>query len=330
MKKLTYTVQMLKNWWTNLTSNKTLEIEAGDVRVFLSRNQLQCEVLVFQFKGKFQEAIKASRGFSLEILRNDQFTTLRIGNKSSEPSEMFYLFVANLLNLNSDSKNMPLYVRYKALVSRIKAWQHFMKSENYAFSAEQELGLFGELVILEKLLNKGYEKELLTSLWTGPLRESRDFKLSSDWALEVKTSTADDPFVAKISSLKQLDNSDFPNLFLVAVKLIETEKGLNLIQAIERIKKKLNDDYLVTEFESLLVAVGFLPNKILRPLKQFSEDYVKVFNVESLPRLLTSTVKGVVRARYEIELFGNGEQDLYPCSKFDDVLDKFFNEKSLL
>ena len=140
--------------------------------------------------------------------------------------------------------------------------------------------------------------------------------------MEVKTSLTDSPFIAKISSLEQLNNCDVENLYLVAVKLQESREGQTVAELIKIIKEKLKDQYLIYEFDSLLVVSGFLENKISRPLMKLSLDYIKAFNVESIPRILPTTIKGVVSARYEIMLIDSTNSETnYPCLELETIFD---------
>ena len=79
-------------------------------------------------------------------------------------------------------------------------------------SEERQQGLYGELLFLSECLDsQGLEA---VSHWAGSEDETHDFYFGSH-AVEVKTTSAQAPYFAHISSEYQLDNSDIPGkLFL--------------------------------------------------------------------------------------------------------------------
>lgn len=324
MSKFIYTDQKLIQLWSKVGSNSRFIIENNDLAIYLTKSNLNQETIVFEFNQIFHDSLKASLGFSIEKTTVGNKSILKIGNKNEQSkfADMFFLFIADLLNLSNDSHDLPISKRYGLIVMRIKAWQKFMKSEVDRFSYEQEIGLFGELLVLNFLIDKKIIQGSITNVWQGPIHAARDFFISKNLALEVKSSVTDNPFIAKISSLEQLNNCDVENLYLVAVKLQESREGQTVCDLIKIIKEKLNDQYLIYEFDSLLVISGFLENKISRPLMTLSLDYIKAFNVESIPRILPTTIKGVVRARYEIKLIDSADSEInYPCLELETIFD---------
>ena len=82
-------------------------------------------------------------------------------------------------------------------------------------SDEQRIGLFGELLVLHRLLVlHGLDA---VAAWTGPLGEQHDFRIGED-EIEVKT-TSSRKRVHLISSLEQLEPSPGRNLYLLSIQL---------------------------------------------------------------------------------------------------------------
>lgn len=324
MSKFVYTDQKLVQLWSKVGNSSRFIIENGDLSIYLTKNNLNQENIIFEFNQVFHDSLKESLGFSIEKVTHGNKSILKIGNKNEQSkfTDMFFLFIADLLNLSNDSHDLPILKRYGLIVMRIKAWQKFMKSESDRFTKEQEIGLFGELLVLDFLIDKKVVQSSVTNIWQGPIRAKRDFFISKELALEVKTSLTDSPFITKISSLEQLNNCDVEKLYLVAVKLQENCEGQTVSDLIKIIKEKLKDQYLLYEFDSLLVVSGFLENKITRPLMKLSLDYIKAFNVESIPRILPTTIKGVVSARYEIKLIDSADSETsYPSLELKSIFD---------
>ena len=97
----------------------------------------------------------------------------------------------------------------------LEEWAALLASEN-AMSLEKEIGLFGELIFLEALLNFKAQNFSLDA-WTGPHSEEHDFKFPLV-DVEVKT-TVSESRTHKISSLTQLVPSPGKGLFLMSVQL---------------------------------------------------------------------------------------------------------------
>ena len=83
-------------------------------------------------------------------------------------------------------------------------------------SEQQELGLYGELLVLNHLMGSVGEDKAVAS-WRGPMHEEHDFGLEG-FDIEVKTTLSEDRN-HRISSLTQLEPSPDRNLWLVSLQL---------------------------------------------------------------------------------------------------------------
>jgi hypothetical protein len=83
-------------------------------------------------------------------------------------------------------------------------------------SEQQELGLYGELLVLNHLVRSVGEGKAVAS-WRGPMREEHDFGLDS-FDIEVKTTLSEDRS-HRISSLTQLEPSPERDLWLVSIQV---------------------------------------------------------------------------------------------------------------
>lgn len=83
-------------------------------------------------------------------------------------------------------------------------------------SEQQELGLYGELFVLNHLMGSVGEGKAVAS-WRGPMREEHDFGLDS-FDIEVKT-TLSEHRSHRISSLTQLEPSPGRDLWLVSLQV---------------------------------------------------------------------------------------------------------------
>ncbi len=191
-----------------------------------------------------------------------------------------------------------------AIVSRILAWQAFMKrGREGLLSAEEEIGLVGELTVLSNLVFDGVPPITAIECWAGPEDGLHDFEIGTG-AIEVKTTTNPSHFVARISCLDQLDDGVRRPLYIAAVRLAQTPTGTTLSELVDRMMREFSEEGAAALFTSKLVASGFVPSD--------APDYTRRFRCAELtyrpvstiaPRLTRSNVPAaVLDATYSLDL----------------------------
>lgn len=133
----------------------------------------------------------------------------------------------------------------KSVLNRFEKWKSlFDRMVSQGLTPEEQRGLYGELLLLKKLLMHNFDKVKTLDSWVGPSGEIRDFQYL-DWAVEVKTSSGNNHQKVQISSERQLDIRHLKTLFLYHISLEKSnEGGETLISIIESISKILRDNYL--------------------------------------------------------------------------------------
>ncbi|MEV5963764.1 PD-(D/E)XK motif protein [Kribbella sp. NPDC051952] len=89
----------------------------------------------------------------------------------------------------------------KALYRQLDRWRALFQTKSNVLGIEQQAGLFGELLVLERLLERDPGAH---RLWKGPLGHRHDFA-SAQYAVEIKSSLATDGRRVRIHGLDQLD-----------------------------------------------------------------------------------------------------------------------------
>ncbi|MGN9788814.1 PD-(D/E)XK motif protein [Nonomuraea sp. ZG12] len=120
----------------------------------------------------------------------------------------------------------------------LEAWREMFRSRGGRLSTSEQRGLFGELTILQYLLN-GDEFLRPARVWTGPDREPHDFRLPG-WNLEVKTVGRSGSQV-EIHGLEQLAPPSDGHLTLILVRLAEEALGTSLPELAERVVAAASD-----------------------------------------------------------------------------------------
>jgi hypothetical protein len=269
----------------------------------------QCEALLAGFRTSVisrNEKLPEGLGFHVTRVNSEQhgLVWLALTRSPHGNLELFSAMVSDVLHAILAIGTGEHSRELRAFLGRIRAWQEFMRKGGVPLSAENEVGLVGELTILEKMLEVGIAPEAAIRSWSGPLEGLRDFELGFG-AIEVKTTLAIAGLVAKIGSLEQLDDTNCKPIFLGAVKYALTDSGQTLPEKISAIREQLESDPItLSEFDDRVLAAGYIPAHSSQYHRRFSLREIAILEVdENFPRLMHGNVTtGVISARYEINL----------------------------
>jgi hypothetical protein len=172
-------------------------------------------------------------------------------------------------------------------------------------SAERELGLVGEVVMLGRIMDAGVSPLSVCEGWEGPRDGVHDFRWRSG-AIEVKTSSAQPgSFPVSIGSIHQLDDTEVQSLFLAAVRVTQVQAGFTLPELVQHIRDRLADEEAaLAEFNNRLLQGGFSDAQAERYSRRFELHDIRLFPVSTgFPRLTRSTVSaGITEVRYKMDL----------------------------
>ncbi|CAG9273429.1 conserved hypothetical protein [Paraburkholderia unamae] len=209
--------------------------------------------------------------------------------------------IATMRRLSGADDNVML----RTFISRIFAWQEFMRRGGpLALSAEAEAGLFGELHVLEMLLDAGVTGASAVDCWRGPLDALHDFECAPG-AIEVKTSVfSSGIFRARIGSLDQLDTSLVQPLFVAAVQISQCQGGVTLDEKVGGLEARLTNEAAVSNFHDRLLKAGFITAPLVRYDRRFVPTGTTILPVTAdFPRLTReNSPRGITAAQYEIAL----------------------------
>lgn len=277
----------------------------------------QCEALLAGFRTSVisrNEKLPEGLGFHVTLVNSekDGLAWLALTRSPNGNLELFTAMVSDVLQALLTTGTEDHSRELRAFLGRIRAWQEFMRKGAVPLSSENEVGLVGELTVLENMLDVGMCPEAAVKAWNGPLEGLRDFELGFG-AIEVKTTIASAGLVAKIGSLEQLDDTNCKPIFLGAVKYALTESGQTLPEKISAIRARLESDPItLVEFDDRVLSAGYIPAHSPQYHRRFSLREIAILEVsENFPRLMHGNVKpGVISARYEINLEPLLSQDI--------------------
>ncbi|MGK2955393.1 MAG: PD-(D/E)XK motif protein [Solirubrobacterales bacterium] len=184
-------------------------------------------------------------------------------------------------------------------------------------SAEAELGLLGELWMLDRLLD-AYDGTTAVDAWTGPLQQAHDARLG-DQEIEVKA-TRSERRSHMISSMTQLVPSDGCSLHLLSLQFTAAgaSAGVSLRDQIRRIQARLGPSAARRKLDHLLESThGLDDDEIDRyrtPYKLRSIPTLIAVD-DAFPRLVPTMFEGLIDAsrvsdfRYRVNVEGLGNED---------------------
>jgi hypothetical protein len=232
---------------------------------------------------------------------------------------LFTLMAADLVSLVRRIGSEPGTKVYVQLISRINAWQRFMARDRLqVLTAEEEVGLVGELVVLGNLIADGMPETDAIKAWEGPEDGLHDFKLGTG-GIEAKTTLAPTGFIARIGNLDQLDNTLFEPLYIGAVRLSQVETGRTLPEIAEDLLNTITGSGAEELFEGKLGSAGYLPMVRDHYTRKFvARELTYRLVTKGAPRLTRSNVPAqIIEARYTLDL------DVFPvvASTFTGISD---------
>ena len=237
---------------------------------------------------------------------------LRISADDPEMFAPFYAFlldIANRLQLDGASAR-------EAFAGAITAWRRMLAAPTL-MSRDAQIGLLGELWILERLISAGGPEVL--PVWTGAQREAHDFRFDGT-ELEVKT-TMGRSRRHIIGGAHQLMPSPNSDLFLLSMHLERAglADGWSLGELIDRVSALLAPNTAaVASFSDQLSELGWLdsdapyyPDRVrLRsePAVIVVDDEFPRLQEDGLREAFGERMDRISDIRYTIDVEGLGEQ----------------------
>lgn len=269
----------------------------------------KCEALLVGFSDNEHlqtEKLPEGLGFHVKQVTfdNDGLTWLALTRSPKGNIDLFSAMVSDVLNAILAVNSADQIPDKRLFLSRIRAWQEFMRKGALPLSAENEVGLVGELILLRRIIEAGVSFETAVISWAGPHDSLRDFELGYG-GIEAKTTIAASGMTANIGSLEQLDDANCKPIFLGAVKCVLSESGQTLAELIADFKTLFEmHPIALYEFDNRILAAGYLDTHSHEYHRRFSLRQLAVLEIdENFPKLTHSTVRtGVISARYEINL----------------------------
>ena len=196
----------------------------------------------------------------------------------------------------------------RTIINQLEKWRTlFEKINSTVLTPYEQQGLYSELHFLQKFLSKPDMNPYdVLHTWVGVDKALRDFQ-GSDWAVEVKTTSTNNPQTVTVNGERQLDETLLENLFLFHLSVeISNGNGQTLCQIITAIREKIeNYAPALSLFNTKLFETGYTdkhePHYQERFYQVRNEKYYKIEN--DFPRIKENELRsGVSNVKYSIIL----------------------------
>jgi hypothetical protein len=196
----------------------------------------------------------------------------------------------------------------KSVINQLCKWKTlFSRSISEGLSNQEQHGLFGELVFLQKMLDiSAKDENEILKYWVGPEFAVRDFQ-GENWAVEVKTTSSNNPQKIKINGERQLDENFLSNLFLCHCSVeCSRNNGISLNKMIDEIRNRLSSNIVaLNQFNTKLFEVGYLDEHAYKYKEScYKLRTLNLYHVKGdFPRIKESELRnGVFEVVYSITL----------------------------
>ena len=195
------------------------------------------------------------------------------------------------------------------VLMRTWRWHHLLRGGGGTLlSLQAQMGLIGELFMLERYILPNLDPASALAAWRGPLDSPKDFEIGGV-AIEVKARRGGAASYISITSEDQLDEDGVDFLFLYVVELGQASAagndGVTVQEVAGRISRHLNETHpgVSQVFEALLLAAGLTPEDDYSD-HRWIEGTSRFYTVtDDFPRILPGEIRsGVSRVRYSVSL----------------------------
>jgi hypothetical protein len=200
-------------------------------------------------------------------------------------------------------------------------WSRFFERWGQeGLTPERQRGLFGELVLLDMLLERGLSPLEAVSSWKGCSGGVHDFVLLGN-AAEVKTTISKEPRRVSVSSERQLDDANLESLSLFILTLQEMDaNAATLPDAVTKTRKLLEiDANAASLFEAGLIAAGYVDSDADKYPKRYAIRNREAFRVRNgFPRIV-SISPGVGDLQYTVTVSACGDYEIAVNAMLDGI-----------
>ena len=194
-------------------------------------------------------------------------------NVNEKKYKDFFLKLINLILTKIFLENLIGEKSVKCFLENLISAKDFFEEDNVPrkLTKENQIGLYGEVYVLSKILTKKLTNEIALSSWTGPSKK-HDFTTQNK-LIETKTTAANSKKV-NTSSTNQLAPVFDKRLDLIFLQMLKLNTGFSLNGIIDEYKDKLKNEseVLLNDFLLKLTQCNYLD--------MHKDEYIQKYKVD--------------------------------------------------
>lgn len=265
---------------------------------------------LFRFMGKFPaevvEGAPEMKGIDVVSGEEDGRVHLTLILESTEDAGIFYYLCTSLMDSTRTVSSKEDIVAARIVLTQLARWQKLLKNRgSKLLTLQQQMGLFGELMVLQDVFLENIPPREAVCAWNGPLGDEQDFGYGNS-LVEVKTARSTNDREMKISSFSQLDtvSGDISMVFqTLGVFEEQPPQSLSLNGIVEKLYDRLSTESneISEQLGMRLAMVGYEPHPSYDKY-YFAPVSRKIFAVEDdFPRIGSADIRpGISKVSYSI------------------------------
>jgi len=268
---------------------------------------------LLQYRGKFNKDDSLSLpklagiNITIEPVGEENFQLTLFLNDGSQ-NDIFRALCANLMEATVEIPLNKDRLVVEIIIKRLERWQNLLKrSLDKILSNSEQIGLFGEILLLRDQFLSALNSADAVASWRGPHDDEQDF-LFSGWLVEVKTQMSSSDRKLIISSQDQLDSTS-GNIIVCHQTLGQSseddQNSYTLLGLIKQVEGMLldSDSYALDLFHANLILAGYIERD------EYDKDNLilngrSFFEIrEGFPRIVASDlIEGVGDVHYTVRI----------------------------
>ena len=240
---------------------------------------------------------------SLEVGSKGEAATFEIALDDEAARDVFTVLAGDIIEAAARTEDGAGAV--EAWVSRLRRWQRLLQQSPQGLSAEKQRGLYAELWVLREDVVPLTGVEQGVRSWVGPQKSVHDFQ-THPMHIEVKSSVAGEPQVARINGERQLDDRGTPGLYLIHLSLaVSRVEGETLPEMVATVRELASGHAEEGLLEDRLADVGFHDGHAPRyRVARYTLRDRRIFRVaDGFPRIVEADLPdGLGRVDYRLAI----------------------------
>ena len=243
-------------------------------------------------------------------------------NVNEEKYKDFFIKLINLILTKIFLENLTGEKSVNCFLENLISAKNFFEDDNMPrkLAKESQIGLYGEVYVLSKILTKKLTNEIAISSWTGPSKK-HDFTTQNQ-LIETKTTVTSSKKI-NTSSTNQIAPVFDKRLDLIFLQMKKNNTGFSLSEIIDEYINKLRDEseILHNDFLLKLTQCNYLDIHKDEYVEKYSIDKVNYYKItENFPYIKKVEVPSEIS-----DLSITYKIDLEKCENFKITEDEFLN-----